>query len=233
MRHLRFLPVVAALTALGLLPLAGCGWADSDRISSDFHATVAHAPANLEVDNEVGAIEIDAWGEPSIEINATKRGPSYDVVNAIKITVTSNAHTVTVNTQFPSGSTNSKVEYTIHAPAAIALRLTQSVGAIKSTGFTGDVDERTSTGAIESTLGALGGTQHVRLEVNVGAIKVSLPASADAAVTASTSVGAIKSDFPLSITRTMVGQNAQGKIGGGSAVADFTVSTGAIAIQRE
>jgi uncharacterized protein YaiE (UPF0345 family) len=233
MRHLRFVPVLAALTALSMLPLAGCTWIDSDRVSSDFHATVAHAPANLEVDNAVGSITIDAWDQPGIEVDATKRGPSYDAVNAIKINVASNARTVTVTTHFPSGSTNSKVEYTIHAPAAIALRLTQSVGAIKSTGFTGDVDERTSTGAIESSLGALGGSQQVRINVSVGAIKVSLPSNADAAVSASTSVGAIKSDFPLSITRTMVGQNAEGKIGGGSAVADFSVSTGAIAIQRE
>jgi uncharacterized protein YaiE (UPF0345 family) len=232
MRVLRLAPILALLTVLSILPLQGCAWIDSDRVSSDFHA-IAKAPATLVVDNAVGAITIDAWDKPSVEVNATKRGPSYDVVNAIKISVESSGHTLTVTTNFPSGSTDSKVEYTIHAPAATALRLTQSVGAIKSTGFTGDVNEHTSTGAIESTMAALGGTQHLQIVVNVGAIKLTLPSNADAAVTASTSVGAIKSDFPLSITKTVVGQNAQGKIGNGTAAADLSVSTGAIAIQRE
>jgi uncharacterized protein YaiE (UPF0345 family) len=232
MRVLRLVPICALLTAFSILPLVGCSWIDSDRVSSDFHAT-AHAPATLVVENAVGAITIDAWDKPSVEVNATKRGPSYDAVNAIKISVESSGHTLNVTTNFPSGSTDSKVEYTIHAPAATALRLVQSVGAIKSTGFTGDVDEHTSTGAIESTMAALGGTQHLQIVVNVGAIKLSLPSNTDAAVTASTSVGAIKSDFPLSITRTVVGQNAQGKIGSGAAVANLSVSTGAIAIQRE
>jgi uncharacterized protein YaiE (UPF0345 family) len=233
MRSLRLPPVYAALTAFSILALAGCSWMGSDRVSSDFHASVASAPATLVVDNTVGKITIDAWDKPGVEINATKRGPSYDSVNAIKISVVPSGRTLTVTSHFPEGANNLNVDYTIHAPAATALRLTQTVGAIVSTGFTGDVEEHTSTGAIASTMAALGGTQHLHLDVNVGAIKLTLPSNTDAAVTASTDVGAIKSDFPLSITKTVVGQNAQGKIGNGAALADLSVSTGAIAIQRE
>lgn len=226
-------PVYALLTALSILPLVGCSLIDSDRVSADFHATVANAPATLDVENAVGAITIDAWDKPSVEINATKRGPSLDDVNAIKIVVEPSGRTLTVTTQFPSGASNSKVEYTIHAPAATALKLVQSVGAISSTGFTGDVDEHTSTGAVESTMAALGSGQHLRIDVSVGGIRLVLPANTDAAITASATVGGIKSDFPLSINRTTVGQTAQGKVGNGNAVAELNVATGGIDIQRE
>ncbi|MGB6987121.1 MAG: hypothetical protein WBD74_14205 [Candidatus Aquilonibacter sp.] len=233
MRHLRLVPVYAALTGLSILPLAGCSWIDGDRISSDFHATVANAPATIQVDNAVGSIDIEAWDKPSVEIDATKRGPNYDTVNAIKISVEPNGSTLTVNTQFPQMSTNAKVEYTIHAPAHTDLKLVQSVGAIKSIGFTGSVQEHTSTGAVEATMAQLGGSQQLHIDVSVGAIKLILPANTDAAVTATTSVGGIKSDFPLSIDRTVVGQYARGKVGNGSAVAELNVSTGGIEIQRE
>ena len=233
MKDLRLIPAYAAVTVLSILPLVGCSWVDGDRISADFHATVANAPATISVDNAVGSIDIEAWDKPSVEINATKRGPNYDTVNAIKISVEPNGSTLTVNTQFPAMSTNAKVEYTIHAPAHTALKLVQSVGAIKSIGFTGDVQEHTSTGAIEASMAELGGSQQLHMDVSVGAIRLSLPANTDAAVTATTSVGGIKSDFPLSTDRTMVGQYARGKIGNGNAVAELSVSTGGIEIQRE
>lgn len=233
MRLLRFAPVFAVLAVLGILPLAGCSWVEGDRISSDFHATVANAPATLEVDNAVGTITIDAWDKPSVEINATKRGPNFDDVNAIKISVEPSGNTLTVATHYPSGANNLKVDYTIHAPAATALHLVQSVGAITANGFTGDLDEHTSTGGVDTNMASLAGTQHLHIDVSVGGVRLTLPANADAAVTASASVGGIRSDFPLSIQKSMVGQNAAGKIGNGSAVANITVSTGGIAIQRE
>lgn len=233
MRQLRLVSVYAALTALGILPLVGCSWIDGDAISSDFHATVASAPATIQVDNSVGSIDIEAWDKPSVEIDATKRGPSYDTVNAIKISVEPNGSTLTVNTHFPPVSTNAKVEYTIHAPAHTALKLTQSVGAIKSIGFTGDVQEHTSTGAIDASMAALSGSQQLHIDVSVGAIRLALPSNTDAAITATTSVGGVASDFPLSIDKTIVGQYARGKVGNGSAVAELTVSTGGIKIQRE
>ena len=233
MRHLRLVPVYAVLTALSVLPLAACSWIDGDRVSSDFHATVASAPATLQVDNAVGSIDVEAWDKPSVEINATKRAPNFDTANAIKISVEPHGSTLTVNTQFPPMSNNAKVEYTIHAPAHTDLKLVLSVGAIKSIGFTGNVQEHTSTGAVEATMAQLGGSQQLHIDVSVGAIKLTLPTNTDAAITATTSVGGIKSDFPLSIDKTVVGQNARGKVGNGNAVAELNVSTGGIEIQRE
>jgi len=231
MRRLWVIPVYAILTALVALS-TGCSLVDA-RISEDFRTSYPKAPATLTVQNPVGAMDVEAWDQPGIEIVAHKRGPTLDAVNAIKIEVESKGSTLSVNSIFPMTANNVKVDYTIHTPASTALNLVQSVGAIKSAGFTGDVQEHTSTGAIEASMAALGGTQRVHMDVSVGAIKLTLPANTSASVTANTSVGAIKTDFPLAVNRTVVGQNASGKIGDGAAVLDLSIATGAIDIQRE
>jgi len=233
MRRLRFLPVYAILAALIVLPATGCSLVDDDLVSSDFHAAYPNPPAMLEVDNSVGSITIGAWDKPSVEIDANRRGPTADAVSAIKIAVERRGPELAVNTVFPTSASNLKVDYTIHAPAKTALKLEQSVGTIQSAGFTGSVEEHTSTGTIETSMAALGGSQRVNISVSVGAIKLTLPSNTDAAITANTSVGAVQSDFPLSVDRTVVGQYAQGKVGSGSAVVDLTIATGAIRILRE
>ena len=225
-------PVYAILTAMAVLPAAGCAF-DQDRITEPFHAAVDKSPATLEVHNAVGAIEIDAWDKPSVEIDAQKRGTSLDDVHAIAISVQQAGSTLVITSHFPSGVSNCRVDYTIHAPAAANLDLEQSVGAIRSTGFTGNFDASTSTGAIASTMAALGGTQSVKVHVGVGAISLDIPPSSSAAISASTSVGAIKSDFPLTLQRNVVGETASGSIGKGDARVDLSIATGAIAVRRE
>jgi len=217
---------------MAVLPAAGCAF-DQDRITEPFHAALDKSPATLQVHNAVGAIEVDAWDKPSVEIDAEKRGTSLDDVHAISVSVQQQGSTLVISSHFPSGVSNCRVDYTIHAPAGTNLDLEQSVGAIRSTGFAADFDASTSTGAVAATMAALGGTQSVKVHVGVGAIALEIPASSSAAVTASTSIGAIKSDFPLTTQRNVVGENASGSIGKGDARVDLSISTGAIAVRRE
>jgi uncharacterized protein YaiE (UPF0345 family) len=232
MRRLRLWPVYSILTVLAVLPAAGCSFDDA-RASEEFHTSAAKAPSTIEVHNAVGAIEIDAWNNPNVQIDAQKRGSTPEEAHAITISVEPNGSALVITSHFPANSSNCKVDYIIHAPAGTNIDLNQSIGAIKSAGFTGNVDEKTSTGAIAATMGALGHSQHVNLEVSVGAIALRIPAASSAAFTASTTVGPIKADFPLSITRKVVGADANGSIGSGEAKVDLTAMTGAIAIQRE
>ena len=232
MRYLRGWPVYAILTVIAVLPAAGCAF-DQNRISESYHTAVGEAPATLDVHNPVGAIEIDAWDKPSVEIDAEKRGASLDDVHAIAISVEREGSTLVVTSRVPSGVSNCSVDYTIHAPAATNLDLEQSVGAIESKGFTANVRESSGTGAIAATMGALASGQSVRINVGVGAIALSIPPSSSAAFSASTSLGAIKADFPLDTQRNFVGETATGSIGKGDAHVDLTISTGAIAVKRE
>lgn len=232
MRSLQFLPVYATLATLAVLPAAGCAF-DRERASETYHTAIAKAPAAIEVHNAVGAIEIEAWDKPSVQIDAQKQGASLDDVHAITISVQQTGSTLVVTSHFPANSTNCRVGYTIYAPAATNLDLEQHVGAIKSDGFTGNVHANTNTGAIAATMGTLGGEQTLKMTVDVGAIALKIPAATSAAFSASTSIGAIKADFPLNIQRNMLGSSATGSIGNGKARVDLSVATGAIAVQRE
>jgi len=232
MRRLRLWPLYAILTGLAVLPAAGCSF-DYARASEDFHASVAKAPATIEVHNAIGAIEIDAWDKPGAQIDAEKRGSTPEDAHAITISVEPNGSALVVTSHFPTNSTNSKVEYTIHAPADSNIDIEQSIGAIKSEGFTANVHESTSTGAIAAKMGTLGSGQDVKLHAGVGAIALQIPATSSATFSASTAVGAIGSNLPLTITRNVVGSSATGSIGRGDAKVDLTIATGAIAIQRE
>ncbi len=221
--------MLAVLTAL---PLAGCAF-DEGRVSEDFHTTVTQAPASIEVHNAVGGIDIVAWDKPSVEIDARKWGDSIDDVRAITVSVQPSASTLVVTSHFPANSTHCRVEYTIHAPANANLNLEESVGGVKSSGFTGDARESTSTGAVAATMAAVGGSQRIALHVSVGAISLQIPAQSSARISASTSVGPVKANFPLSFTQNFVGSSAKGSIGKGDAQVELTTATGAIAIQRE
>jgi hypothetical protein len=232
MRTLRVWPIYAILTALAVLPAAGCAF-DQGRITEDYHTAIDKAPTTVEVHNAVGAIEIDAWDKPSVQVDARKRGANLDDVHAITVSVQQTGSTLVITSHFPANSTNCRVDYTIHAPATANIDLDQSVGAIKSDGFTANVHESTTTGAIAATMGALGSTQDVNLHVGVGAIALKIPATSSAAFSASTSVGAIGSNFPLNIQRNIVGSSASGSIGKGEAHVDLAITTGAIAVQRE
>ncbi len=232
MRDLRLIPAYAALTVLAVLPAAGCAF-DQERITEDYHSAINRAPATVEVHNAVGEIEIEAWDKPSIEIDGSKRGANLDEVHAITISVQQTGSALVVTSHFPANYTNCRVDYVIHAPAAANLVLEENVGAIKSDGFTGNVHEATNTGAIAATMGALGGTQDVKISVDVGAIALKVPATSSAAFSASTSIGAIKADFPLTVQRNMLGSSASGSIGKGEARVDLSIATGAIAVQRE
>jgi len=232
MSYLRVWPVNAILTALAVLPAAGCTF-DRHPISEPYHAAIGTAPAAVEVHNAVGEIEIDAWDKPGVEIDAEKRGSSLDDVHAIAISVEQRGSTLVVTSHFPSGVSNCRVDYTIHAPATANLDLEQSVGAIVSKGFAANVHETTATGAIATTMAALGSAQNVTIGVGVGAIGFDIPAASSAAFSASTSIGAISANFPLSVTRNMVSSSATGSIGKGDARVDLSIKTGAIAIKRE
>jgi hypothetical protein len=220
------------LTTLAVLPAAGCSF-DQDRVSEPYHTAIDKAPASVEVHNAIGEIEIAAWDKPSVEIDAEKRGMSLDDVHRITVSVDQRGPTLVVTSHFPSGVSNCRVDYTIHAPATTNLDLEQSVGAIKSNGFAANVRETTKTGAIATTMAALGTTQSVKIRVGVGAIALEIPATSSASFSASTSIGAVTADFPLSVQRNMLGSSGSGSIGKGDAHVDLSISTGAIAVRRE
>jgi len=211
--HARLLPAVAALATLALLPLAGCAVVFGHAsITDDYVVTTVHTPAGIDVDSPVGSIDVEAWNKPNVRVEVKKRATTRDALKAIVVSVQPQGTTLAIKADLGDGNgSDRKVDLIIHAPAKTNLDLRQSVGAMKIIGFAGNV----------------------KADVNVGAIRLVLPASTSAKVTASVSVGAVKSAFPLDTQRQTVGETATGTIGSGSATIGLTAETGAIEIQRE
>jgi hypothetical protein len=234
MQTARFRPAAAIVAFLALMPLTGCvGSAFGAHVTENYHTTVSQTPKTIELHNTVGALEIEAWNKPDVEIDAIKRGPNIGVVRAIAISVEPQGSTLVISSDLGNNNSNRSVDFTIHAPASVNLNLSSSVGDLHASGFTGSLDASVSTGQAIVTMAAVGGSQHISLDTAVGRIVLRLPERSDAKIAAETSVGAIQSDFPLSIQREIVGSHANGTLGTGSATIDLSTATGAIAIERE
>jgi hypothetical protein len=228
----RFWPIYGTLAIMAALPLAACAGIFSEQATSSFHTSVPNAPATLEVHNPAGQIVVQAWDKPSIQVDADIHASSDDI-RSITISVQPQGSTLVVDSKIPSSLSNCKIEYTIHAPASTNLSLHQAAGNLETNGFTRDVDATVSAGREVVAMAALGGSQRVSLHLSVGELILRVPTAADARVDASTSVGGIFTDFPLSVSREVVGSSANGSIGKGSATVVLSNSTGAIRITRE
>ena len=131
-----------------------------------------------------------------------------------------------------------EVDYTIHVPRRANLKDIGSVngqitisgvggnikattvnGQTKVTDAAGDLKLETVNGQITAELTRLGGSQEARFNAVNGTIKVTLPADADATVSASTVNGGLTSDFPeLKVVKEFpLGNHLVGTLSGGGA----------------
>ena len=97
----------------------------------------------------------------------------------------------------------------------------------------GDLKLSTVNGRIEAELTSLGGSQSVSLNTVNGHIEATLPANADAEVTASTINGGLSSEFPsLVVKKELVGRNLKGTLGNGGARVKASTVNGRINFRK-
>ncbi|HEY5341627.1 MAG TPA: DUF4097 family beta strand repeat-containing protein, partial [Candidatus Aquilonibacter sp.] len=226
------LAIYAAVTLLALLPTAGCiGGNFGAHVTQDVHTRVSQAPQTLELHDPVGAVTLDAWKNAYVQIDARKRAPSRDDLQAMTISVKPDGGKLVVTGDLGgSNTTGHSIDFTIHAPASTNLDVQTNVGGLSATGFSGNVDADVNVGGVKVTMAALRGSQHVNVTTSVGGINLDLPAGVDATFDADTTIGGISSSVPLSIVRKTVGATAGGRAGSGSAHVTLKVSTGGIRI---
>jgi predicted Ser/Thr protein kinase len=148
---------------------------------------------------------------------------------------------------------DANVDYTIQVPQNAHLKNISSVngqiviedvsgsieasavnGEVQTRGVAGDLKLSTVNGRIEAELASLGGSQTVSLTTVNGHIEATLPANADAAVSASTLNGGLSSDFPgLVVTKQFpIGSKLKGTLGHGSAHVEASSVNGGIHFQQ-
>lgn len=233
-------------------------WA-KDEFQQDFNQTLPlTAHGRLSLDNVNGKIEISSWDQDGVTIQAVKRGKSKDSVEELEIQVEAASDQVTIHTKqtaswFGWKKDSAKVDYVIRVPPYAQLANISSVngpinihnvsgnieastvnGQVQVQDAAGDLKLATVNGQIEAELVALGGGQTVALSAVNGQVEATLPADADATVTANTVNGSLSSEFSALVVKKVfpVSSNLKGTLGNGSAHVKATTVNGSVHFRK-
>ncbi|HLJ45990.1 MAG TPA: DUF4097 family beta strand repeat-containing protein [Bryobacteraceae bacterium] len=123
------------------------------RYHEDFHYSYPQTPGGrFSLDGFNGTVEISGWDQNTVEITGTKFADSHDVLNAIRVEVSSTGNSVTVHTEHPefhhfgrAGTT-----YVVHVPRRTELeQIHSSNGALRVDSIDGNCTLHTSNGSIQ------------------------------------------------------------------------------------
>jgi DUF4097 and DUF4098 domain-containing protein YvlB len=149
---------------------------------------------------------------------------------------------------------DASVDYAIQVPQHARLKQISSVnGNIVIEGVSGDVEASTVNGRVqvqgaasslkvstvngqvETELASLGGSQSVSFNTVNGVIEATLPANADAEVTADTVNGGMSSEFPELVVKKdfPLSKHLKGRLGNGGATVKATTVNGSIRFHRD
>jgi hypothetical protein len=193
--------------------LAACAGSFGQELQAPYRASIeAGASPFVRVTNSVGEVRVVPGDTNAVEIAATKYGSTRDELDAISIAAQRSGNDVSIETQYRSAHRGG-VRYRITVPRGASLQIDNTVGRID--------------------VGPVGG--NVAAESSVGSITLRIASDSSATVTASAALGSISSDFEsIQEERSnLVGAQAAGRIGAGTATVHLAVKTGSIAIERE
>jgi len=231
-----------------------------DQVREEFHQTYPlSASGRVHLDNVNGKVEITTWDRAEVKVDAVKRGDDHEHLDAVRIEIDAKSDQIRIHTRYPNtksgwGSRNDSVsvDYQVKVPAQARLDDVQTVnGSLKIAGVQGPVHAATVNGHLEasglaadSTLESVNGTveatfdhlqavKSVALKTVNGAVKLTLPADADADVSVNTVNGSIHTDHDLTVKKNWpLGSELHGKLGkGGTRIKAETVN-GTIQIRR-
>ncbi len=260
-RYVRSLLVALApvmlLSACFTTDFGGGGDAVQSRLHERFTVT---ANAHVEVSNVSGSIAVVPWSSPQIDIVARKHSDDADAVQNTTIDITSDgspADNVDIRTRYPHegfffwGHNGASVDYTLHVPRGVSVRVASVSGDVSISGVSGDVaidnvsgmvDARhlggdlrihTVSGSVDASLGRMRADADIEVEAVSGSVNLTLPPNGGAVVTAASISGSFDSDFPaVTVRHQTVGFDASGRIGDGSGSVDLHTISGSITISK-
>lgn len=255
--------VLSIATALTTIVLAGCCirlGGDAFKASCTRNEDLA-APlsgiTSLDVSTNVGKIELTTGDVTEIQIAAeikVKAGSeekAQELAEEVRIEAEPSGRTLVVKAVKPSGFGRNQLEvnFTITAPAALAIRAVTNVGDIRVVDFTGRVEARSDVGRIDCT-GLRGDVDlhtnvgdvraeyasdapaaiSVNASANVGDVELAGPKDISAKIAAETNVGDISSDRPLTI-RGSLQKSIRASLGNGDGRINLGTNVGSIRIR--
>jgi DUF4097 and DUF4098 domain-containing protein YvlB len=220
-------------TLFALLALSSCGPlnAQDEQYVESIHKTISvNGVKTLRLENTAGTVRIDATAGSDVVIDAVKKGRTAESVGAIHVNIASAGGTISIESRYEVSPAHENVDYSIKAPASLALEVSNMAGTMHLDGFSRDVSARAQAGTIAVAMAKLGGDQKIDLRSTAGTIALTIPRKSDARVDARSTVGTFHSDFEgVEASREMlVGSHGSGTIGNGSAKVTLSATTGTI-----
>ncbi|MGH9318477.1 MAG: DUF4097 family beta strand repeat-containing protein [Vicinamibacteria bacterium] len=233
-----------SLPAAALLLLATTA---ESRVRESFEQVVAFNPGgSFRIENGNGSIEIGAWNESSVKIEAEKEAKTEEGLRNLEIVIEGSGDSVSVKTVHHRGRDHGSVSYRILLPAEAELAVSTANGEVSVRGIQGRVEAQSVNGAVtveditgsieaETTNGAIRASyQSVsegpqRFETTNGSVRVYLPADAGGELDAETVNGSIEVDFPMNLTRTSR-RHIRGSFGGGGSAFEVSTVNGSVKI---
>jgi hypothetical protein len=181
----------------------------------------------LEIRTDVGKIDLEATDvaeirvQAEIKVKAATEERAEELAKEVRIVLEPFGETLAIKVLKPTGFGRNQlcVDFTITAPAGLALKCTSNVGEISTTGFTGQIEAATKVGSIicmglhgsvdlQTDVGDIQAEYapdapaaiHANASTNVGSIELAGPKDISAELTAEANLGSIDTDRPLTIT---------------------------------
>jgi DUF4097 and DUF4098 domain-containing protein YvlB len=155
-------PRPAGLLLLTVLAVAGSGCvinldADQVVVREEKQFSVS-AGAEVTVETFDGSIQVMAWDQPQVRVEAEKRGPDREVAAALEVRATQEGNRIRIEAPAPKvtervvgfGNTTPSVSFIIRVPANVKLGAMSRDGSITVEGVHGPVNLRSNDGSIRA-----------------------------------------------------------------------------------
>lgn len=221
--------------ALSVTVLCACTGSFGDGAREAFHQSVAAGAGTVvHVENVAGAVQVNTWAKPAVDVAATKYAHDAAALRNIAIGVRKEGSTIFIETIYAGGMHAGGVRYRLTVPADASLQIHNVAGAVDLAGVSGNVDVVTQAGEITAAVGRVTGNRSIDLHATTGAVTLTIAPGSDATVSATSTVGDVASDVPGVSQRreNLVGASGSGTLGAGSARIRITTTTGAIALRQ-
>jgi DUF4097 and DUF4098 domain-containing protein YvlB len=233
-----------------------------ERFREEFHKTYPlAATGRVSLDNINGAVKITGWDQNQVKLDAVKTADAQEKLPKIEIRVDASQDAIHIQTKYADCENGrhcnnpGSVEYTLMVPRNArvdeiklvngSLDIDQVNGEVHGTSVNGAVTGRNLGGRVElsavngSVTAALTAARMKNLDaislhsVN-GRVELTVPANANADVSAQTVNGSIRTDFDLRVIRSRYGPGAHldGRIGTGGARIELNTVNGSIEVRH-
>ena len=245
---------VLSLAVVSSLALGGCiggDWGLHARATVTETRPLAK-DGRFSLENTNGLVEISAWDEARVSIEATKRAAHERALEELKVEITGEGDSLSVRTRYPRprwlGGAG-RVDYVVRVPRTARVKVENVNGKVEVEGVAAEVSASTVNGSVavhdaagavsasavngsvDVTLARVDPQGRSELHTTNGSVRLTLPSDANAELEAHTVNGGVSCDFELA-NRSQSKRRLEGRIGAGGARFELAAVNGSVSVDR-